>query len=165
MGRSDNSLTPKKDWKLVFIKALATSPNVTAAARKAKIARQYAYEARDNDPAFKAAWDEALASSLDAAEGELYRRAVKGTISKRYYDKDGKLLNVDREYSDTLLIFLLKAHKPEKYRETVRNELTGANGEAIQVNDISLTDQQRLSRIAELLNRAGARGAGSTPSE
>lgn len=39
-----------------------------------------------------------------------------------------------REYSDTLAIFLLKAHKPEKYRE--RHEHTGPNGGPIQFEKI-----------------------------
>ena len=33
-----------------------------------------------------------------------------------------------REYSDTLLIFMLKARKPDVYRERASIEHTGANG-------------------------------------
>ena len=34
---------------------------------------------------------------------------------------------VIREYSDTLLIFLLKGARPQKYRDNIRQEVTGAN--------------------------------------
>jgi hypothetical protein len=35
---------------------------------------------------------------------------------------------VVREYSDTLLIFLLKGARPQKYRDNVRQEVSGPNG-------------------------------------
>ena len=46
-----------------------------------------------------------------------------------------------------------------------RQELTGANGGPIQVDDIHITDEQRISRITELLDRARARGIRPTPDE
>jgi hypothetical protein len=39
---------------------------------------------------------------------------------------------VIREYSDTLLIFMLKALAPEKYRERYNGPQTGRNGGAIE---------------------------------
>lgn len=110
---------------------------------------------RDEDPDFAAAWDEALASSLDDAEGELYRRAVKGTLKPVY--QGGAKVGSIREYSDTLLIFLLKSHKPSVYRETTRNEHTGKDGEPIKMEDVGLTDETRVGRIISLLDRARER--------
>jgi hypothetical protein len=37
-------------------------------------------------------------------------------------------VGVVQEYSDTLLIFLLKGARPQKYRDNVRQEVTGSNG-------------------------------------
>lgn len=88
------------------------------------------YQLRDEDPAFAAEWDNALQEAMDNAEGETYRRAVKGTLKPVFHK--GEEVGKIREYSDTLLMFWLKAHRPEKYRETVRNEMTGANGEPIK---------------------------------
>ncbi len=45
-----------------------------------------------------------------------------------------------REYSDTLLIFLLKAAQPEKYRETTRTENLNI--------DLSQLSEEQLARIA-----------------
>lgn len=148
-----------KDWKPVFIKALALSPNVAAAARKAGITRQAAYHTRSQDTEFSADWDDALGQAIEAAEGELYRRAVKGTITNRHYDKDGNLVGVDRQYSDTLLIFMLKAHKPEIYRETTRNELTGAGGKPIQteqVHDLSKLSLDELIQLRAIVAKTNA---------
>lgn len=124
-------MSNQKDWQTKFLNALKQSPNISAAAKVAGIARQYAYEVRAGDPDFAKAWEDALGHAVDMAEGELYRRAVKG-VKKNVYYQD-KQIDTVREYSDTLLIFLLKSHKPEVYRETVRNELTGADGGAIPI--------------------------------
>jgi len=59
-----------------------------------------------NDPSYAAAYQEARKIAGDMLEAEAFRRAFGG--------------------SDTLVIFLLKAHKPELYRE--RLEHTGPGG-------------------------------------
>lgn len=51
------------------------------------------------------------------------------------------------KYSDTLAIFLLKAHDP-KYRENQRVELTGADGGPIEMNQT-----QRAAKLAGLVER------------
>lgn len=147
-----DTLTPKKEWQAVFLKALTASPNVAGAARKARVSRQSAYKARAADPDFRAAWDNALGSSIENAEGEMYRRAVKGTITKRHYSKEGNLLGVDREYSDTLLIFLLKAHKPEVYRETTRNEVSGSL-KVTQTHDLSKLSLDELIQLRAIVSK------------
>lgn len=53
-----------------------------------------------------------------------------------------------RKYSDTLAIFLLKAHNPDKYRENSKVELTGQ----LKVND--MTEDEILAELAAL-NAAG----------
>ena len=88
---------------------------------------------------------------LFAAAG-LVRRAFEGTDEPVYYK--GEECGSVRKYSDTLAIFLLKAHAPEKYRENIHAELTGAGGGpiALQAAVHVLTDDE-LARIA---------GSGST---
>lgn len=88
-----------KPWKSKFIKALAISCNVTLAAKAAGISRGHVYLERENDADFATAWKRAKEEALDILEAEAYRRAQKS--------------------SDTLMIFLLKAHKPSKYRDNV----------------------------------------------
>lgn len=117
--------TPKKgDWKPRFIQELARRGNVSLAAAKAKIGRQYAYQARGADAAFKAAWDEAVEISTELMEEEARRRAVEGTLRPVF--QGGKLVGKVKEYSDTLLIFLLKARKPDKYRDRQSVEHSGS---------------------------------------
>lgn len=117
-------LTPKKGWQGIFIKRLCETGNVSASSRKAKITRAWAYETRDNDAAFAAAWDEALEIATENLEMEARRRAEKGV--PEYVIVNSKRVMVSRKYSDTLLIFLLKAHKPEKYRDNSHVEHSGS---------------------------------------
>lgn len=105
----------KGDWKATFLKALAVSGVVLTACKKAKIGRTTAYKYRDEDSEFAAAWDAALDDAADVMEEEAYRRAVVGTLKPVY--QGGQKVGSIREYSDTLLIFRLKAARPEKYRE------------------------------------------------
>lgn len=81
-----------------FLAAFRDSGNVRASCFAAGIARRTAYDWRDAYPDFAAQWDAALDDAIDVLEAVAQQRA-KAT-------------------SDTLLIFLLKAHRPDKYRET-----------------------------------------------
>lgn len=65
----------------------------------------------------------AVEEAADNLEAEARRRAVKGLIRYKFF-KGEPILHPETkepyyeiEYSDTLLIFLLKAMRPEKYRE------------------------------------------------
>lgn len=122
--------TPKKgstvpeNWQALFLVSLAAYGNVTAACRKARVSRNTAYEARKADADFTTAWDEALTLGTAGLEDEARRRAFEGT-SKPVY-QGGVLVGKIQEYSDTLLIFLLKAHKPEVYRETINQQHGGS---------------------------------------
>jgi hypothetical protein len=128
--RGDDEVTPKvtpkkgrkrvRDWRPAFLHHLGAWGNVSRAAKKAKIARKTAYAAREKDPQFKSEWDDALKTACDGMEEEARRRAVEGSKKPIYFN--GKVVGHARDYSDVLLIFLLKAHHPEKYRENMRNE-------------------------------------------
>ena len=98
--------TPEKEWQSRFLAALAVCPNITGAARVAGITRQQAYNVRKSDPDFALAWDDALESAIDDLEGSAYERA--------------------RTDDTTLTIFLLKAHRPDKYRDKVSTDHSGA---------------------------------------
>ena len=84
-------------WQERFLRRIADNPNVTAAARAAGITRGRAYQLKDEDPEFAAAWKQAHQSAVDALEQAAWKRAQK--------------------QSDQLMMMLLKAHRPEVYRE------------------------------------------------
>lgn len=102
-------------WKPAFLKALRATGNVSAACRAAGLEhRSTAYDARARNAKFAAEWDEAMEDAVDALEAIARQRASVGG-------------------SDTLLIFLLKAHRPEMYRDNHRIEHVGRGGGPIEV--------------------------------
>ena len=57
--------------------------------------------------------------ALDLLEAELWRRALKGVARPVFYG--GKRCGVIRSYSDQLGMFLLKAHRPERYGQLAKS--------------------------------------------
>ena len=117
---SDMKFTPAKRRK--FIRTLAATANVTRSAAAVGVSRRHVYDVRAADPEFKRQWDDAINSGIDDLEGEAFRRARDGvpeplvSMGKVVRDDDGKPMMI-RKYSDTLMVTLLKAHRPDKYRE------------------------------------------------
>lgn len=107
-----------------FLARLRECGSITQAAREVGSCRATAYEHRERDPEFAAAWDEALAEAVDALEQEARRRAVEGWLEPVYYQ--GEEVGYVRRYSDRMLELLLKGHMPERYKD--RHELSGPNG-------------------------------------
>lgn len=120
-------LTKKK--KEEFLEHLRTTANVSDSALKINVSRTALYERRDKDPAFKADWDKAVELGTDALEDEGVRRAKDGVTKPVFYK--GMICGGVQEYSDTLLMFMLKGRRPEKFKD--RNEVTGKDGEPLTV--------------------------------
>jgi hypothetical protein len=92
-----------KQWHAAFLRSLARSPSVTVAARSAGVSTRACYKARDADPEFAEAWNDAINKSVDTLEHEVFTRALKE--------------------DNQLAMFVLKAFRPERYRETSRLEI------------------------------------------
>ncbi len=114
-----------------FLEAFRQTGNVTEAAEKAGVNRATPYKWRKKDPKFAKAWEEAEQEAADRLEREAWRRAVEGVEEPVYYK--GKQIDSIRKYSDTLLIFLLKGNRPEKYADRVKQEIFGPDGGPIKV--------------------------------
>ena len=124
---------PKKGtWKPAFIENLRKCANVSKAAKDAGVNRRTAQRERQNSEAFREAWEDALEEGLDYLEEEARRRAYEGTDEPVYYK--GEDVGTVRKYSDTLMIFLLKGGRPEKYAERSKHEHSGPGGRPIEIN-------------------------------
>lgn len=102
-------------WRRPFLAALSQNGNVTDACEIANVDRSTAYKQRNKDEAFAVQWDEAIDIAIDRLESEAHRRAALGTRKGIYYK--GDLVATELEYSDQLMITLLKAHRPDKYKD------------------------------------------------
>jgi hypothetical protein len=112
-------LTRRKENK--FISVLADTANVSAACDATGMSRQGAYDHKAANPEFAALWDAAVETATDKLELEARRRAFRGTRKGVYWK--GVRVATEREYSDSLTMFLLRGHRPDKYRENVKAEV------------------------------------------
>ena len=117
----------------LFLDTLRGTGNVRLAASNADVARQVAYRARDSSATFRADWDEALEEARELLEAEARRRAAIGVDEPVFYK--GKVVGQIRKYSDNLLMFLLKAHWPEKFRENHAIEHSWPGGGPVKVTE------------------------------
>lgn len=138
-----------------FLEALRQSPNISAAARAARVCRSTVYDWRESNAEFAAAWNDALAEAIDNLEGECYRRSFQGVTKPVFYK--GEECGGIQEYSDTLAIFLLKGHRPERYREKFEHTGEISFRPVVEVPTVapSIEDWKN-----ENQNKAAAGGAG-----
>lgn len=120
-----------------FIAHLREMPNVTRAARLVGRTRNGFHNYRKIDPEFDKAWVDAIDEGIESLEAEVHRRAFEGVDKPVTFQ--GVITDSYKEYSDTLAMFLLKAHRPDKYRERSDVTVTG---------DINIAD-----RLARARNR------------
>ena len=94
---------------------LKKTGNVRASADKVGMSRSRVYQFREQDLTFADKWDEAMDDYVATLEAEADRRAIEGNQKKVFYG--GKEIGTTQDFSDSLLMFRLKALKPERYRE------------------------------------------------
>jgi hypothetical protein len=145
--------------KAAFLAAYSQLGNLTAAAKASDVHRQRHYEWMKDDPDYPERFKQAHAEACDHLESEARRRAVEG-VEKPVFHK-GVICGTVQEYSDTLLIFLMKGALPEKYRE--RMEHSGPGGGAIPLaalGDAGLDDDERIE-LEELRAIQRSKNAGA----
>ena len=110
---------------------MAGGDSISKACQAAGIGRRTVYEWRGDDKKFAAEWEEAVETGTDVLEDEAIKRA-----------KDG---------SDVLLIFMLKARRPEKFKDRQHHEHTGKGDQPINYRNVSeMTDQEIAEERARL---------------
>lgn len=94
---------------------LENGGHVEKACRAAGVSRVTIGRYRDDDPEFAAAWENIQEYNVERLEAEVDRRALGWQEELVYQgEKTGQTIT---RYSDTLLMFRLKALRPEKYRD------------------------------------------------
>ena len=121
-----------------FLAAYAKCGNITQAAEVSNVGRRTHYNWMESDPGYVAAFRDACDEAIDVLEAEARRRALAG--------------------SDLLLIFQLKALRPDVYRENVAHLHRHAHA---HVHGISTNNPKSLKALlsdyrAELLTEQSA---------
>ena len=103
------------------LEAFVKYGTISAACKVAGIGRSTWYGIKKEDPQFAADAEHAKHEVADGLEQEAIRRAYDG--------------------SDVLLIFLLKGHKPEKFKERHHSEIKSENKNAHTPESVSSTTE------------------------
>lgn len=143
------------DQRQTFLDVLARTGIIADACREAGTTRTTVRNWRNSDEVFNAAYDEAMEEAADAVESELRRRAIEGvTRQKMIGSGDNAILIEEQQYSDTLILALAKATKPDKFAERTKAEITSPDN-AFKPADPT----QAAARLASILDAARERKA------
>ena len=157
----------------LFLEAFVKCGTVAGAAEIAGVERttHYLWMA---DPEYAKRFDDATEQAADMLEQEAHRRSRDGLLRMKFHQgqpiidprtlPSGDLFDpryplgkpyFEHEYSDTLLIFLLKGLRPEKFRENLDITTKGRALPAPTTDFSNLTDDELIK-----FEQAFARGAG-----
>ena len=108
-----------------FVEALADTGLVTAACEAVDMSVQSAYRLRRAPGAesFARAWDAALDAAADHLAAVAFSRALEG-VEVPVFDRDGCRIGARRQVNDRLLMFLLRAYRPERFGGVERPQRT-----------------------------------------
>jgi DNA-binding transcriptional regulator YdaS (Cro superfamily) len=118
-----------EDFKESFLNMLEVLPNITAVCRLLGVSTKNLSKHRKADAEFEAEIKEAIERGYDMLEEEARRRAVDGVLKPVYYR--GMKCGHIREYSDQLLVTLLKGYRPKRFNPGVKIE--GGDGRKISM--------------------------------
>lgn len=137
-----------------FLVAYAYTGNITKSAEIAGVIRESHYDwlrsSSSTSEEYTIAFKKAQEESVEREEYEAWRRAVIGTREYKFHQGVPILHPVTGEpyyehrYSDNLLMFRLRANKPEKYRDIHEHELKG------QINHAHVHGMLTMEQLREL---------------
>lgn len=133
----DARVKTPRNWKSTWLLAYENKGTVRAACKIARVSKSRVYEVRRTDEAFAEAWEAAEQRTTELLEETAYERALNG--------------------SDRLAEFLLKARRPQKYRET-----TSGKGE-VAAEEIEQSVNETIDRQAAEIGRLTDRLADVAP--
>lgn len=155
----------------LFLDTLRQGRTVQSGADAAGVDRSTVYLIRKRDKDFEKLWDDAYETGTDRVEEEATRRAFVGYkkpvfVKVGRYNAEGKRVGEDvvaREetvFSDRLMEIMMRARRPQKFRERVDHTHAGKKGAPpIAFRDVSVKDLSN-EQISDLKQRIVA-GPGS----
>lgn len=101
----------------LFIETLADTGSVEMAAHAVDMTRQSCYKLRraPGSEGFNAAWSAAIEAASAKLIDEAFERALVGS-SEPVFDRQGRVVGRRFRQSDRMLMFLLRAYLPERFR-------------------------------------------------
>lgn len=141
----DGTTVTLNNKQVAFLAAFSECGNIRQAAAVADIYRTSHYKWIHESDDYVKAFEYAKRDAADLLEQEARRRAVEG-VRQYKFTKDGTPIlkpgaslddpdpyYCEHVYSDKLMELLLRANRPEKFRDRVSQEITGAGGGPVEV--------------------------------
>jgi hypothetical protein len=129
---------PRRDWRPAFLKGFAKSGTVTGGCEHAGVVRTTVYRERQRNETFALAWADVEAGVTLHLESRAVELALAGEVR--------------------LIEFLLKARKPDIYREHHLLEHTGPGGGPVELDglglDLSKLSDRDLASLQRIAGRA-----------
>lgn len=116
-----------------FLETLSMTCHVGISAKACALSRTTLYALKRLSPCFANRWHAAIEESISVLEDAVTARALHGV--KKPVFQGGKQVGSVIEYSDSLLMFKLKKHRPE-YRESFKIETSGVIQHDHQVSGV-----------------------------
>lgn len=136
--------------KAEFLNQFSMNGNITKSAEYVGIERSSHYRWMKEDPEYRALYAEAEDQFADNLEAEARRRAFEGYEEDVYYQ--GDIVGQQRKFSDTLLIFLLKGAKPQKYKDRVEQETTHKGGLDLELRKLTTDELKDMLEAGEAID-------------
>lgn len=133
-------------WIKFFSLVSFHAGNVRRACLEMKIPRTEVWRKEQEDPAFKLRLIQAKEMGCDALEEEAIRRAYEG-VEEPVGFYQGTSSETKTVYSDTLMMFMLKSLRPDKYADRSRNENINLNVEAT-AEELKTARQTIMNKLA-----------------
>lgn len=135
--RNKHITEPK--WVAPFLNELARIGVASAAARNIGQRPETVYAYKANHPELADRWKLALEICADTMEAEARLRAVDGVdqVVEKIVVVDGKIVSRESTVkrgvkSDQLLMFLLRAYRPDVFRNSASVEVSGPDGAPVK---------------------------------
>jgi len=126
----DNIKKKPNPHQAAFLASFSEMGNISRACKAANVGRQTHYNWME-DAAYREAFSEAQDQAIDVLETEARRRAIEGVRKLKFHEGQALIDPMTGEYyqeldySDTLLIFLMKGARPNVYRDNTKVETDG----------------------------------------
>lgn len=120
----------KESWQSRFVEVFALMHNWTMAAEAAGVSRTHAHATYASDAKFRERVDEAKDMAVDRLERRVWEHARQSASTQKW---------------------LLERLRPETYNLTRKQEISGPNGQPIQIDFGRVLDE----RLASIVGRLG----------
>ena len=137
-------------WRPRFLAALSMCHSPELAARHIRISCQMAYYQRKHDPQFAKQWEEAREYGIEMLHARAFQRALEGDLEPVYYM--GVVVDYVREFDSKLLIEMLRAYRPDRFKTPGAQVNIGTRGDIFVLSEDQRHELQRLNREWLLAN-------------